>query len=473
MPVRGLLIQERLKRVAALWLRVLSSMAFVIAASVWAQSRSARPSGGTAPDLGRLSDRGLHTSKALEEPATQTDASIQLPVPQTNAPISVLDATSEPQAGSARAWSPMGSPRLRLETARYLRKTRRYKKARALLVGLLGANSAESMRQSALLELAALAQDQDELSRAQAIYAQFLNRWAGDSRAPEVLLRQGLNFRRMGLNEMALNKFYAVMTAALTLKSTQLDMYERLVLQAQVEIAQTHYDLGRYSQAADFFSRLLQQQDAGLDRPRILYQLVCCYQNTTNYDQIVASGENFLAHYPDAAEVPEVRFDLALALNHLGRHNDALLQVLHLLKEQSAHSKQDPASWAYWRRRTGNLIANQLYQEGDYARALEIYSSLAQLDTAVRWQLPVWYQMGLTYEHLWQPEKALGIYDRIIRDGQELGTNAPPNLATIVSMAQWRTDFLHWRDQAEVVNGELEKRNAAIDARARATNSVP
>ncbi len=452
-------------------------LALLVAASVSAQPGASLAREPTLPDLRPSSDSALDGSNTPAPPAPrmapQADSSNQPPVLRTNTPSLAPEDLGEVQAGPAQGRSRVWSPRQRLAAARYMRKARLFKEAEGLLVGLLGANSPEGARRSALLELAALAQDQGKLSRAQDIYAQFLSRWPADSRAPEVLLQQGLTFRKMGLNEMALNKFYAVMTAALTLKSTQFDLYKRLVLQAQTEIAQTHYELGKYSQAAEFFTRLIRQPDAPVDRPRILYKLVRCYQNTTNYDEVMTVSQTFLARYPDAPEAPEVRFDLALALNELGRHNDALVQVMRLLKEESAQAKKDPASWAYWRRRAGNLIANQLYREGDYGRALEFYSGLAEMDPSARWQLPVWYQMGLTYEHLWQPEKALGVYDRIIHDGQELGTNAPPNLTTIVSMAQWRAGFLHWRDRAEAVNLDLEKRNAAMEAAGASTNSIP
>jgi len=62
--------------------------------------------------------------------------------------------------------------------------------------------------------------------------------------------------------------------------------------------------------------------------------------------------------------VPEVRFLLAAALKQTGRNADALQQVLLLLQSQQENVGKDPESWAYWQRRAGNEIANQLYREG-------------------------------------------------------------------------------------------------------------
>ena len=354
----------------------------------------------------------------------------------------------------------------KLETARYLRKVRQLSEVEPLLVSLLANDVPESIQRSALLELAGLARDQNDAVRAEQVYAQFLNRWPDDPRVPEVLLNQGRLFRQMGLHELALTKFYAVMTAALTLKSDRLDYYERLVAEAQVEIAETHFRLGKYAEAAEYFSRLFHQDNADLDKQQILYRLVQCYSGMTNYDLAVGTAGDFLRRYANSPEEPEVRFDLATALKGLGQNNESLQQVLLLLQEQSAQAPAHPENWAYWQQRAGNLIANQFYHEGDYPRALEIYTSLAQLDASPQWQVPVWYQIAMTYEHLMQPEKAADYYNRIVRRQPELGTNAAPGVESIVDMARWRAGFLQWQNHAELSNRRLADTNAALTAAA-------
>lgn len=382
-------------------------------------------------------------------------------------PVQVAAATTNENAlVQTNLQAPMDPLVQKLETARYLRKTRQMTEVKPLLVSLLGKDVPEQIQSSALLELAALAQDEDDLPRAQQICAQFLNRWPDDIRIPEVLLRQGEIFRQMGLHNMALTKFYAVMTAALTLKNDRLDYYEHLVVQAQSEIADTHFNLGKYADAAEYYSRLLKQDNPEIDKPQILYKLVRCYSNTTNYDETVATARDYLAHHAGSPEEPEVRFDLASALKGLGRDSESLQQVLTLLQEQSAHAAAHPDAWAYWRQRAGNLIANQFYREGDYLRALDIYTSLAQLDASPQWQFPVWYQIGMTYEHLMQPQKATEIYSQIVTSQTELGTNAPPSLASIADMARWRISFIQWQTSAEAVNHRFADTNAIVTANA-------
>ena len=343
----------------------------------------------------------------------------------------------------------------KLEMARYLRLTREPRQAEPMLVELLDERSPELIRQTALLELAALAQDENNLSRAQQIYGQFLEKWPEDLRVPEILLRQGLVFRQMALYNLAFTKFYGVMTSALVLKNDQLEYYIRLVLQAQIEIAETQYELGRYADAADFFSRLLKQNSSSIDRPQILYKLVRCHAALKQYPDVVAESQDFLARYPGAPGQSEIRFDLAVALKELGRNNESLQQVLSLLQEEHEQTKGHPGLWAYWQQRAVNLIANQLYNEGDYTKALEIYLNLAQLDPSPQWLLPVSYQVGMTYERLWQPQKASETYTAILARETEMGTNAPPGLKAVFDMARWRIEFIQWQTKAEAANRQV------------------
>jgi tetratricopeptide (TPR) repeat protein len=388
-------------------------------------------------------------------------------------PAQIVLATTNGSASTQTNLQPPMDPLVqKLETARYLRKMRQTKDVELLLVSLLGNDVPEDIQKSALLELAALAQDQDDLPRAQQICAQFMNRWPDDIRIPEVLLRQGRIFRQLGLHNLALTKFYAVMTAALTLKNDRLDYYEQLVMQAQTEIADTHFNLGKYADAAEYYSRLLKQDNPDIDRPQIQYKLVRCYSSTTNYDEAIAAAQDYLAHHAGSLEEPEVRFDLATALKCLGRDNESLQQVLTLLQQQNSRAAAHPEDWAYWRQRAGNLVANQFYREGNYTRALDIYSSLAQLDTSPQWQLPVWYQIGMSYEHLWQPQKAVEIYNQIISRQTELGTNAPPSLVSITDMARWRISFIQWQNSAETTNQRLADTNSIVTTNTIVTANV-
>jgi tetratricopeptide (TPR) repeat protein len=339
--------------------------------------------------------------------------------------------------------------------ARYLENSRQPEKAEPILVGLLAENVPDAIKKSALLELGAVVRQENDLPRAQTIYAQYLNRWPNDVKVPEILLRQGEMFRQMGLSDLALGKFYSVMTSALALKNDQFAYYQSLVLQTQVEIAETHYLMGRFADAADFYTRLLQNDAAALNRPQIQFRLIRSLAIIGQNDEAVGQAQDFVSRFPAADQVPEVRYYLAQALKALGRNNEALQQVLLCLQEQKTKTQDDPEVWAYWQQRVGNEIGNELYREGDYVKALEVYISLAQLDSSAKWQVPVDYQMGMTYEKLLQPQKATDAYNEILARETEVGTNATPGLKAVFDMARWRIGFIKWQTNAEAIDHSL------------------
>lgn len=340
-----------------------------------------------------------------------------------------------------------------MEWGRRMKREKDYAAAERALTYILKANAPEAMHRTALLEMALMAQEQEKFGRAQQIYTQYLDRYSDDPSAAEVYLRQGLLYRQMGAPNMALSKFYAVMTTSLRLKLDRLDYYQRLVLQAQTEIADTFYLQGKFSEAAEFLGRLLKLDNPQLNKPQVVYKIIRSLSALNRHTDVVAQAEQFLRQYPTSAELPEVRFLLANSLKQLGRDRDATQQVLVLLESQQSAATNQPGNWLYWQQRAGNEIANQLYKEGDYLNALEIYQRLAALNQTAPWQLPVWYQMGMIYERLLQPTKAAEIYTVIIGREKELdSTTRTLSLSAVLDMARWRLEYLQWHLKTEAAN---------------------
>jgi tetratricopeptide (TPR) repeat protein len=330
--------------------------------------------------------------------------------------------------------------------------------AAQILVGILETNAAPEFKRKALFELALATQDNNELVKAQQIFAQYLQRYPEDVSAPEVMLRQGLLYRQMGVSTLAISKFYAVMSTALKLKLDNIDYYKNLVLQAQTEIADTYYYLGHFSESADYYGRLLKADSPSLDKSQIDFKLIRSLSYLTNYNDTIARAESFLTNFPDYPDLPEVRFILASTDKAVGHNADALKQVLLLLQSQQDNARTNPDLWAYWQRRAGNEIANELYKEGDYLDALQIYQNLAALDKTTDWQAPALYQVGLVYEQLQQWQKATDTYDQILARRSEMtATNAAPSLASLCEMAQWRKDYIAWLQKARAANLGLQR----------------
>jgi tetratricopeptide (TPR) repeat protein len=380
-----------------------------------AQAESPKPSVSPAGEFDALSSTNLITPQAQSKKPTAQDCQTQI------------------------------------SAARLLRRNLDRAGAARLLLNLLESELPDEFRRAALFEMALVAQEEKQYARAQQILAQYLKLYPQDPTVPEILLRQGLIFRQMGAHNTAIAKFYAVMNSALGLKLEQFDYYQKLVLLAQTEIADTYYVQGKFTEAADFFRRLLKQNAPELNRAQIHFKLIRCLSGLGRHTEVVTQCEAFFDRHSDAAESPELRFLCASSLKQLGRLNEARGHVLKLLESQLGAEQSDPSNWFYWQQRAGNDIANQLYLEGDYLNALELYNHLAALSADAAWQLPVWYQMGLIYERLLQPAKAIEKFDAILaREKEVAAAGASPSLKTVLDMARWRKEQIIWRGRAEV-----------------------
>ncbi|HEX3719752.1 MAG TPA: tetratricopeptide repeat protein [Verrucomicrobiae bacterium] len=347
---------------------------------------------------------------------------------------------------------------LQLDVAARQRHDRSPTEAIRTLVAVLKTNAPTEFQRKALFELALATQDIPDYVKAQQIFAQYLHLYSDDPSAPEVLLRQGLLYREMGVTTMAISKFYGVMSTALKLKLDNIDYYKNLVLQSQVEIADTYYLEGDFADSADFYTRILKVDSPSLNKEIVLTKLVRSLSYLSNNVETIVRANMFLDQFTNSTSVPEVRFLLASAYKAVGRNQEAMKQVLTLLQTEQANVQKNPDVWAYWQRRAGNQIANQLYKEADYPDALEIYQCMAALDDSIHWKAPVWYQIGLVYEQLQQWDKATNYYGRITAKQKELtAAGSPPSLAEVCEMAQWRTDYIAWAEKARLSNHEFQR----------------
>lgn len=351
--------------------------------------------------------------------------------------------------------------RQRIDMARQQRASGEHHLAFANLQAVLDGAAQEDLKKTALLEFATTQYAARQYHEALRTYGIFRKRYPQDAGLPHVLLSQGLLLRELGAPQAALGKFHSVLSATLNLNLDEFDYYRKLVLVAQGQIAETLYSQGRLEEAAEKYAVLLRDDSKHLNRARIRYQLIQCLEGQQQHAKLAAQARIFIesdlpaAPDPNAtALLPHVRYLLATALKQLGRTSEALNEVKALLEAAAGH---DTPAWNAWKQRTGNEIANQLYQDGDYFNALNLYLKLAELDSGLAWQLPVWYQIGLIQERLDAPPEALKAYERILEREAELTAETGQALATLVNMARWRRDFIQWKFEADKARIQLQR----------------
>ena len=388
------------------------------------------------------------TKEVADPSSPHTEAAVRSPVVQTEEAGPVpIELWAEQQL--------LASFQRLFDVARQQRLNKQFELAEAGLIQLLEGRAPEEIKRPALLELAFLKHEQREWQKAQLLYAEFVKRYPRNPSVPELLFRQATIYRELGVPSMALTKFYAVISSCLNLQLGEIEYYKNLVLKAQQEIAETHYLRGDMVEAADYFGRLLKLDSPNLNRAEIQYKLARSQAGSEAWQDLIGTAMQYLQQYPKGPDAPEMRYFLADGLKKLGRNKDALQEILVLLQDQEAQSKDNPELWLYWQQKAGNDIANQLYREGDYLSALQIYQTLAELNPTPEWQLPVWYQIGLVYENLKQSAKAAEMYGKIAARAEEMREKTPA-MRAIVEMAAFRAQTIGWEDNARGINQRLQ-----------------
>ena len=298
---------------------------------------------------------------------------------------------------------------------------------------------------SALLGLARMHRKQGGLTKAAAIYEKYLKEFPGDERTPEALLDLGRTLRALGVYDMAISRFYSVINSTLKLPSDGFEHYQQLARTAQFEIAETHFQAGRFDEAAKFFGRLRLLDLADVDRARAHFKSAFSQQRQGDNENAVSTLRAFIAQWPDDENIPEARYLLAVSLRALNRRQEALAATFELLRTEKARVDLNPKLWAHWQRLTGNQLANDFYESGDLLNAQAIYAALAELSTDPVWRLPVLYQVGLCHERLGNLDRARSTYQSII---DTAGTGATGDAAELARMAAWRLNNLNWNEKA-------------------------
>jgi len=182
--------------------------------------------------------------------------------------------------------------------------------------------------------------------------------------------------------------------------------------------------------------------------------------------------------FPNSAYVPETHYLLALAFEQLNQDEESISQLLALLREadfnpdavieeEQLKSERDrdygkieqlKIIWSFWKKKTGNYLANKFFEEGEYFNAYRIYTALRPIDSNPNWQVPLLYQIALCEEKLGNyvqaSESYLEIEDYVnqVKEARE-GLAESKYLNFVFGMAKWRRDQLEdTREIRQAVN---------------------
>ena len=334
-------------------------------------------------------------------------------------------------------------------------------------IRLINNRPPENYRKSALLQLALIAEKNKEWLRANQIYSHYDSLFPEDPNQVLVHLKMADILRRTGAIEKALLKYHAVIAMTMQTKGYDekyLPVIQRLGVKAKIEIAETHFMDGDYSNAARLYRRLLTQKHSKSDlvkinRPHVHYKMIHSYFLNDDHVKVEGESGSFLNSYGDHPKAIEVRYLLAKIFMKKSRNSEALAQFMQILENPTQLKETEPETWTRLRVRIGVEIGGLMVKDGDLMSAVQIHESLLELQLEEKDLFEVLYQLGILYEDLKYNQKALAFYQRIIDRVASLKTdNLSRHLKMIGEMAEWRFQTLNWLDvkESEIQRKEQE-----------------
>ena len=320
------------------------------------------------------------------------------------------------------------------------------------------AQARDADQRLALLELAKVYRQQGAATRAVACYEKYLKAFPDDAAVPTVYLDLGRTLRALGTFRLAFASFYSVINSTMKLSNDGSEDYRTLAKTAQFEIAETHFQEGDFEEASKYFSRLQLLDLAPGDRARAQFKAAYALVLAKDQARAAAALRLFIDQNPDDENMPEARYLLSISLERLGHQQEAFDTVIALLKVEKARQSADPKRWVYWQRRTGNQIANEFYEQGNFWSALVIYEALTALpDQETAWRLPALYQAGLCYERLRQYDRARANYQAVADAcaGPSAKDQPANGLEDVARMASWRLQQLTWTEKLDFQTARL------------------
>lgn len=281
--------------------------------------------------------------------------------------------------------------------------------------------------------------------KAVVVYEKYLSIEPASPRVPLIHMRLADIYRQLGAERRSLDNLYEVLSASI--RSGGDPKSEILTRQAMLKIGNTHFEAGQYQEAADVYSRLQLLSLSPEDQEVVLFRATELLFRRNQYEPAIETGRQFLEQFPRSKSIPACRQLIVQSLDATGRRDEAIQETLTLLL--STRNETDPALATYWKMKTGNDLANVLYSNGEFLRALHMYQTMANLDSSPGWKLSAIYQIGLCFERLREPRRAIDAY-RYVADasipaaGPGSATDSSTSLQYLKDSAGWRAGHIEW-----------------------------
>lgn len=175
-----------------------------------------------------------------------------------------------------------------------------------------------------------------------------------------------------------------------------------------VTLGTVYYEQEQPQLAIEAFRNALDYTSETQYRQAAMRNLIKLYDENGLSDAAAAMARDYVAQYPDAKDRFSIRIQIGTFLMRMHEYDRAIDHLTSLLREADAASASEIQFW----------IAECYFNQNQYERAIAEYLKIPYMNppTKLDWAASAMWKAGNAYERLGKTDKAIQLYERIIRD---------------------------------------------------------
>jgi len=178
--------------------------------------------------------------------------------------------------------------------------------------------------------------------------------------------------------------------------------------QVYVTLGTVYYEQEQPQLAIGAFRNALDNASSGQYRQAAMQNLIKLYENNGLYDAATGIARDYVEQYPNAENVFSTRIQIGTYLIRMHEYDRAIDYLKSLLREADVSSASEIQFW----------IAESYFNQNQYEKAIAEYLKIPYMNppTKLDWAASALWKAGNAYERLGKSEKAIQLYERIIRE---------------------------------------------------------
>ncbi|MCF7805017.1 MAG: tetratricopeptide repeat protein [Candidatus Marinimicrobia bacterium] len=181
-----------------------------------------------------------------------------------------------------------------------------------------------------------------------------------------------------------------------------------VIAQVYITLGTVYYDQEQPANAIEAYRNALDHGATGEFKQVAMSNLMKLYEERGLWDSAIALGRDYVAEFPEADNTFSTRIQIGNFLMNMREFERAIEHLSALLREADAQSASEIQFW----------IGEAYFNQAKYTRAIIEYLKVPYLNppTKLDWAASALWKAGNAYEKLQKPNKAIQLYERIIRE---------------------------------------------------------